>query len=434
LVPSLSSQIWQQGGFLVLRRLVLLTFCAFVLPVSAAQAWTWPVDGPVLRPFSFDRAHPYAAGQHRGLDLGAAAGANVRAPADGVVSFAGTVPTGGKTVSIETPSGYTATLVHLGSIEVVRGARVGEGAVVGTVGPSGVVDLDAPFVYFGLRVTSEQQGYVDPLSFLPARPVPAAPAESEPAAQPVAAAAVVPAVSAEVAPQPASQPAPLAEPASQAPALASVTDVDSRASAASTAARRTTVGSHTATRTAARSQAAAPRPVVRSTEVRHSVQRNARSTSVGHATLPSAMAHTERPDALVSAQRLHARSPLTAHSTSNVPTWLVGGFVTLAALCLAGLRARAVCRKRPPIMVPVERESSFVAAGAKAHPEGFGGAGMAVCIGQASSGPRGRVRRAGRHLRAVSPVEGQRRPDGEWYGRTRDARYGHGGSRRRVAA
>jgi murein DD-endopeptidase MepM/ murein hydrolase activator NlpD len=155
----------------VIRRIAVVALCALVLPASAAQAWTWPVDGSVLRPFSFDRAHPYAAGQHRGVDLGAPSGSDVLAPAEGVVTFAGTVPTGGKTVSIETPFGYTATLVHLGSIRVGRGTRVTEGAVVGTVGPSGVVDLTEPFVYFGLRVTGEDQGYVDPLTFLPVRPV-----------------------------------------------------------------------------------------------------------------------------------------------------------------------------------------------------------------------------------------------------------------------
>src|SRR6266700_4203877 len=155
---------------IVVRRFaVLLILCALALPVAAARAWTWPVDGPVLTPFSFDRAHPYAGGQHRGVDLGAPAGAKVVAPAGGVVSFAGTVPTGGKTVSIQTPSGYTATLVHLGSIGIVRGARVAEGSVVGTVGPSGVVDLTEPYVYFGTRTTSDPQGYVDPLTLLPSR-------------------------------------------------------------------------------------------------------------------------------------------------------------------------------------------------------------------------------------------------------------------------
>src|SRR3954469_6029132 len=71
------------------RRLAVLLMCACALPVSAARAWTWPVDGPVLRPFSFDHAHPYAGGQHRGVDLGAPGGAQGLAPAAGVVSFAG---------------------------------------------------------------------------------------------------------------------------------------------------------------------------------------------------------------------------------------------------------------------------------------------------------------------------------------------------------
>ncbi len=152
-----------------MRRLAVLIVCACALPVSAAQAWTWPVDGPVLRPFRFDHSHPYAGGQHRGVDLGAPSGSPVLAPVEGVVSFAGTVPTGGKTVSIQTSFGYTATLVHLGSIGVARGALVGEASVVGTVGPSGVVDLPDPYVYFGARVTSDPQGYVDPLTLLPPR-------------------------------------------------------------------------------------------------------------------------------------------------------------------------------------------------------------------------------------------------------------------------
>ena len=162
-----------------MRRLVVLLICACALPVSDASAWTWPVAGPVLRPFSFDHAHPYAAGQHRGIDVGASSGSPVLAPAQGVVSFAGTVPTGGKTVSIQTPFGYTATLVHLGSIEVGRGAHVDEGSVVGTVGPSGTAEPGEPYVYFGVRTTSDEQGYVDPLAVLPPRVV-SSPAAEEP--------------------------------------------------------------------------------------------------------------------------------------------------------------------------------------------------------------------------------------------------------------
>ena len=49
------------------------------------------------------------------------------APAGGTVSFAGTVPSGGETVTIETQDGYSVTLLHLGSIGVKRNAAVSEG-------------------------------------------------------------------------------------------------------------------------------------------------------------------------------------------------------------------------------------------------------------------------------------------------------------------
>src|SRR5438105_7311280 len=105
-----------------MRRFVLVVLL-LALWAPAARAWTWPVKGPVLQAFSFDEAHPYAAGQHRGIDIGAsAAGEQVVAPASGTVSFAGSVPTSGKSVTIETADGYSVTLTHLGSIAVAHGA------------------------------------------------------------------------------------------------------------------------------------------------------------------------------------------------------------------------------------------------------------------------------------------------------------------------
>src|SRR5919198_1083028 len=55
-------------------RLLLLTALlgALVLTPSAA-AWTWPTQGDLLQPFSFDPSRPYAAGQHRGIDVAGAA-------------------------------------------------------------------------------------------------------------------------------------------------------------------------------------------------------------------------------------------------------------------------------------------------------------------------------------------------------------------------
>ena len=148
-------------------RLVLLLI-AFLIWTPAAYAWSWPVQGPVLRPFSYDSAHPYASGQHRGIDIEAgSAGETVVAPAAGTVSFAGTVAANGESVTIQTSDGYSVTLTHLGSILVARGAAVGEGEAIGTAGPSGSAEVGGPYVHLGIRITADQNGYLDPLTLLP---------------------------------------------------------------------------------------------------------------------------------------------------------------------------------------------------------------------------------------------------------------------------
>src|SRR5213080_4307085 len=161
-----------------MRRVVfgLLLWC-LVLPGHAA-AWTWPVDGAVLAPFNFDPSHPYAGGQHRGIDIGASAGDTVFAPAGGIVAFSGTTPGNGLTLSIRTGDGYTTSMTHLGSLAVKAGASVVEGSSVGTVGPTGTLTHDVPYLYLSIRRADEENGYVDPLTLLPARlppPVPAPP-------------------------------------------------------------------------------------------------------------------------------------------------------------------------------------------------------------------------------------------------------------------
>ena len=103
---------------------------AMLIVPAPALGWSWPVHGSVLTVFSFDRQHPYAAGQHRGIDIGAPSGAGVEAPVSGSVAFAGTVPVGGKTLTIATADGYSVTLVHLGSYAVRRGDAVSEGRAI----------------------------------------------------------------------------------------------------------------------------------------------------------------------------------------------------------------------------------------------------------------------------------------------------------------
>jgi peptidase M23-like protein len=202
-----------------MKRLVILlpVLLAFQVGVQPALAWTWPVDGPVLRHFKLGD-DPYAGAQHRGIDIGAPLGTSVRAPAGGTISFAGTVPTSGKSVTIQTPQGYSVTLVQLGTIGVTRGAAVAEGAVVGTIGPSGEPETAAPHVHLGVRLTSDPNGYLDPLRFLPPRPAQAP--EPEPAPTPAPQPASAPAADAP-APTASPQPTPPPQPVAEQPAVPS---------------------------------------------------------------------------------------------------------------------------------------------------------------------------------------------------------------------
>jgi murein DD-endopeptidase MepM/ murein hydrolase activator NlpD len=392
------------------RRLALVLVCALALPVSTARAWTWPVDGPVLRPFVFDHDSPYEAGQHRGIDIGTSAAVEVRAPVDGVVSFAGTVPTGGKTLSIETPSGYTATLLHLGSIGVKRGAAVLEGDVVAAAGAEGDAE---PYVYFGVRRTNDPQGYVDPLGLLPAAHAPSpspaveAPAQSVAAVQPTVATPSAEG-SVEVSPQPLTV-----------DAVTASAQIESRPGIAVTSRR--------VERAIVRQPERQARPTRVGTDP--SVERHATTgtASVGMAPRPELREHI-RSDADVRGPKV-ARDAAGTHSAPRNPLPLL--IALLAACAFASVIRQGTRQRTARIMFSPEPELSVVRSETEEDPRRTG---LAVCVGAASPRPRGRVRGAGGHLRALPPPEGQRRPDGERDGRARHAGDGDGGSRRRLAA
>ena len=180
------------------------------------------MQGPVLQPFAYDESHPYASGQHRGIDIGAdAAGEQVVAPAAGTVTFAGSVPTNGESLTIQTPDGYTVTLTHLGATLVAKGTAVDEGQAVATIGPSGTPEFDRPYVHLGIRATADPNGYLDPLGLLPPPTPESPPAQSTPAQ--TTPAQTTPAQNSPAVPQPSTTAASASAPAQPAPAVAAST-------------------------------------------------------------------------------------------------------------------------------------------------------------------------------------------------------------------
>ena len=137
---------------------------ASLLVVPVAAGWTWPADGPVLRPFSLAagrvRGGPAPRHRHRRRGRRRPCG---RPPA-GTVSFVGSVPAGGRALTIQTADGYAVTLLQLGSVAVARGSSSRRVRSSAQVGESEDAVTTAPHVHLGIRVAAEPNGYVDPVA------------------------------------------------------------------------------------------------------------------------------------------------------------------------------------------------------------------------------------------------------------------------------
>ncbi|MGA5424101.1 peptidoglycan DD-metalloendopeptidase family protein [Streptomyces lavendulocolor] len=136
-------------------------------PVAVRPAGVWPVGPPrpaVVRGWE-PPASAYGPG-HRGVDLSAPPGTEVRAAAAGRVSFAG--PVAGRGVLSITLTATGAPPLRT-TYEPVRprvrpGAEVAAGQVVAVVAPGAGAHCAPACLHWGLR---RGDTYLDPLSLLP---------------------------------------------------------------------------------------------------------------------------------------------------------------------------------------------------------------------------------------------------------------------------
>ncbi|MBJ7458889.1 MAG: M23 family metallopeptidase [Thermoleophilaceae bacterium] len=156
----------------------IAVFLTLTTPNGAAAAdggtgaWPWPVLGEVITPYK-NGSDRYAAGQHRGLDIAAPAGTQVRAIVDGRVSFAGALPDGGVTVTLRSRDGaYLVSALHLATRSVARGDSVTAGALLGAVGTTGRRSVAEPHLHLSVR-RAEDRSYLDPMTLLGAPRLPA---------------------------------------------------------------------------------------------------------------------------------------------------------------------------------------------------------------------------------------------------------------------
>ena len=122
----------------------------------------WPVRGPVLSRFGATGVSQ----RNSGIDIGAEAGAPVRASAAGRVGYVGNVVADqGLTVLIVHPDGWRTVYAHLGSENVSEGDDVRAGQTIGTVGRTPGA---GPSMHFQVwRTQGDEPRPVDPLTVLP---------------------------------------------------------------------------------------------------------------------------------------------------------------------------------------------------------------------------------------------------------------------------
>ena len=127
-----------------------------------AAPFVWPVKGRISGRFGSGRVYNGQPGAgHSGMDIAVPTGTPVKAPAAGVVTFAGDLYLTGGTILLDHGHGVSSNFLHLSRMDVKTGDRVAQGDVVGAVGATG--RATGPHLHWGMNWFDVR---VDPLLVL----------------------------------------------------------------------------------------------------------------------------------------------------------------------------------------------------------------------------------------------------------------------------
>lgn len=124
---------------------------------ASGIAWRWPVDGPLLELFEGD-------GGNKGIDIGGAVGAKIRAASGGRVAYAGSGLKGyGELMIIKHNNNYLSAYAYNRTLYAKEGDMVQAGQEIAEMGTG---PDRRPSLHFEIRYNGQP---VDPLRYLPAR-------------------------------------------------------------------------------------------------------------------------------------------------------------------------------------------------------------------------------------------------------------------------
>ena len=122
----------------------------------------WPVEGYIIQKYG-TKISPYSIqrGFHRGIDISAFPGAEIKATAPGKVESIKWDSERGLTISIKHKYGFSTHYSHCQRISVKKDQKLSKGDLIGYVGKTGKA---ARYIcFYQLKIGTE---YVDPLPYL----------------------------------------------------------------------------------------------------------------------------------------------------------------------------------------------------------------------------------------------------------------------------
>jgi len=143
-------------AFMAIRKPELERIAAARAVQTGSQGWrqrfAWPSLGRISGLFGAQRIYRGQPGAyHGGIDIAAATGAPVLAPADGVVVLAAAAPftLEGNLLILDHGAGLNSAFLHLSRIDVKEGQAVRKGQLLGAVGATG--RATGPHLHWGLK-------------------------------------------------------------------------------------------------------------------------------------------------------------------------------------------------------------------------------------------------------------------------------------------
>ena len=134
----------------------------FTAPAGSPLPFLQPVEGPLSSSFGRRRVlNGEPRSPHSGLDIAADTGTPIVSPAPGTVTLTGDFYFNGNTVFVDHGSGLISMMCHLSRIDVIEGARIDRGDILGQVGATGRVT--GPHLHWSVSMNGNR---VDPVQVM----------------------------------------------------------------------------------------------------------------------------------------------------------------------------------------------------------------------------------------------------------------------------